>query len=1254
MSRFAVSQSVSRLLAIFVVLSVVLSAGAYAQTTSTTTTVGAKFSGNWVTSSTLGQPVAFTATVTTSDSGVPVTTGQVIFEDSNNGVVLGVANVNGSGQAVFTTALLVAGNQNIVAQYAGNSSYTPSTSSTLPFNVGQRPTSVASINFSDISERVGTGTTATVTVTDAATTGPVGTAGAGAPGSFALTAHSLQAAAMGHTATLLQDGTVLIVGGKVGDDAFNEMEVFTPSSDPLNNGAFGFYPLLLLTARGNHTATLVQNGTVLVAGGSDGTNALSSAEMIDPARQSVSLSGNLKTARYGHTATLLSNGLVLIAGGADSNGKPVTTLEVYNPGNQSFAAVAGSLAANRIGHTATLLADGQTILVVGGDVDSNGQPNGNATAELLAYNSSTNSWATLSQANLPAAISGHTATLLPDGTVVITGGLTGGLATNAVVLFQPPTDLTKLSASNFITLSSTLKAVRTNHTATLLDGGLVLIVGGSDGTTAYASAEIYTPSYDPQGPVLVTSTDTGAGTTDVVSSSPCTLTPTGNGAPTCTATITPVAVGTNPHIANSSYAGDNNHGASSGTASISVQPGTPVITPTGGTFVYNGQPRPGSGTATGYGGVTLSPAVTLTYSGTGGTTYGPTSIAPTNVGTYQVVANFAGNADYNPGCCFPQASLTITQAPLTITPNSFHKTYGTSYTFTGTEFTTSGLFGGDAVTSVSLSSLGAAATAQVAAYPITALAPAGTGLGNYSIGYVAGTMTLDKANQALLTVSGPASVTYGSAGTATTTGGGGTGAVTFSATGSGCAMSGGSLSEMTTVSVSNASGTCILTATKAADRNYNATTSAQYTVNLLKAALSVAVDAKSKVYGDPNPTLTGILSGAATNDGITASYSTVATQCAANSAVGQYDIIATLNDPNNRLSNNYTVTNTTAKLAITQAPLSVTVDSKSKVYGDPNPTFTGNGPVGLKCSDPVTASYSTTATQYGAFGKVSGSPYPITAALGDVSSKLSNYSVTNTPATLTITTKATSVTPNAAAKVYGSTDPTLTGTLTSFLPADGVTATYSRVAGETGGAYTISAVLSPAAVLSNYNVTYNTAQFTIAEVTVSAGSTSTSLTLSAGQQGSMQFIISSAAPVTSAITLACSGQPAGAQCVFSPASVNPANLPAKVTVTVTTTHLAIVGRNRQSGWPWMLAIFVPGLLLLPTNGSKHKRRNFWIAIGIVLLLTIAFVGCGGSPAGQSITNAQQSTPAGTYPVTVTASAGGVTQSAATFNLVVTP
>ena len=176
----------------------------------------------------------------------------------------------------------------------------------------------------------------------------------------------------------------------------------------------------------------------------------------------------------------------------------------------------------------------------------------------------------------------------------------------------------------------------------------------------------------------------------------------------------------------------------------------------------------------------------------------------------------------------------------------------------------------------------------------------------------------------------------------------------------------------------------------------------------------------------------------------------------------------------------YTVTTYTASGTITTLAASVTPNAASKVYGSADPTLTGTLS-GFLAGDDVTATYSRTAGQ-----TVLGWPYTISATLSPAS-VLSNYNITYNTASFTITTLAASVTPNAATKVYGSADPTLTGTLSGFLAGDDVTATYSRTAGETvlGGPYTVSATLSPASVLSNYNITYNTAGFTITALAAS-------------------------------------------------------------------------------------------------------------------------------------------------------------------------
>jgi hypothetical protein len=244
----------------------------------------------------------------------------------------------------------------------------------------------------------------------------------------------------------------------------------------------------------------------------------------------------------------------------------------------------------------------------------------------------------------------------------------------------------------------------------------------------------------------------------------------------------------------------------------------------------------------------------------------------------------------------------------------------------------------------------------------------------------------------------------------------------------------------------------------------------------------VTPDAASKIYGDADPALTGALSGFLAADGVTATYSRTTGETVLGSP---YTISATLSPAG--VLGNYSITYNTANFTITPKAASVTPDPATKVYGDADPSFTGTLS-GFLAADGVTATYGRTPGE-----TVLGSPYTISATLSPAG-VLSNYNITYNTAAFTITAKPASVTPNPATKVYGSADPAFTGTLSGFLAADGVTATYSRAAGETvlGSPYTISATLSPAGVLSNYSITYNTANFTItpkpASVTPNAAS----------------------------------------------------------------------------------------------------------------------------------------------------------------------
>ena len=116
-------------------------------------------------------------------------------------------------------------------------------------------------------------------------------------------------------------------------------------------------------ARSRHTATLLNNGKVLVAGGGGGSSCFASAELYDPATGTWSTTGSMNVARSGHTATLLNNGKVLVAGGTGGS-LPFASAELYDPATGTWSTT-GSMNVSRGHHTATLLNNGK-VLVAGG------------------------------------------------------------------------------------------------------------------------------------------------------------------------------------------------------------------------------------------------------------------------------------------------------------------------------------------------------------------------------------------------------------------------------------------------------------------------------------------------------------------------------------------------------------------------------------------------------------------------------------------------------------------------------------------------------------------------------------------------------------------------------------------------------------------------------------------------------------------------------------------------------------------------
>jgi N-acetylneuraminic acid mutarotase len=299
------------------------------------------------------------------------------------------------------------------------------------------------------------------------------------PASWTATGEMVEARTF-HTATQLLDGRVLVAGG-IGtqtSEFFANILASAEFYDPATGSWTATGPML--GVRTGHTATLLPDGGVLVAGGgssSDGDGGpLASAELYDPNTGTWTETATMLEARNGgHTATLLGNGKVLVTGGNGSSFDALASAELYDPSTGSWTA-AGDMLEARSGHRAMLLLDG-SVLVVGG---------GLASAEL--YDPTTGQWTATGATR--GVLVGNTATLLPDGRVLIAGGMAGTGASSSAEVYDPSTGQW--------TATEEMIEGRINHSATLLPGGTLLVAGGTDsmidGGVILTSAELYDPA----------------------------------------------------------------------------------------------------------------------------------------------------------------------------------------------------------------------------------------------------------------------------------------------------------------------------------------------------------------------------------------------------------------------------------------------------------------------------------------------------------------------------------------------------------------------------------------------------------------------------------------------------------------------------------------------------------------------------------------------------------------------------------------
>ena len=277
-----------------------------------------------------------------------------------------------------------------------------------------------------------------------------------------------------HTATLLGNGKVLIAGGFVSNGGgLSSAEVFDPTTNIFTSAQN------LSTPRASHTATLLPNGKILIAGGYNG-DYLNSSEIFDPTTNRFTSAGRMVTARSGHVATLLNNGRVLLAGGVGTGWTFLADAELYDPKTNTFTAT-GAMQAARESHTATLLNDGK-VLITGGHKGRRSAITIYTSAEI--YNPANGNFT--AAGNLTVKRHKHDATKLADGKVLIVGGSDerdgDGAYRNAEV-FNPANGSFTIVKNNMNTARYKLQG-----TAILLTNGKVLIAGGAN------RAEVFDPA----------------------------------------------------------------------------------------------------------------------------------------------------------------------------------------------------------------------------------------------------------------------------------------------------------------------------------------------------------------------------------------------------------------------------------------------------------------------------------------------------------------------------------------------------------------------------------------------------------------------------------------------------------------------------------------------------------------------------------------------------------------------------------------
>ncbi len=284
-----------------------------------------------------------------------------------------------------------------------------------------------------------------------------------------------------HQATLLDNGLVLVTGGvTTGNVPVASAELYDPLTGvwrTTRRPELGGGPLTMSTVRSSHGAVKLKDGRVLIVGGGGVSGSLAQCEIFDPATETFTPTGSLNLPREGRNSVLLSDGRVMVIAGRSSAAPccTVASTEIYNPATGTWSPAApvptsglGTISPGYTNQAIAVLPDGKVLMTGGYDGYSF-----NTASAVLRYDPGADAWQVMSP--MLTARNQHTATLLSDGRVLIVAGRVASSIGSffSTELYNPLTLPSGLSSSG-----NPLADSRADHTATLLPSGKVLIAGG--------------------------------------------------------------------------------------------------------------------------------------------------------------------------------------------------------------------------------------------------------------------------------------------------------------------------------------------------------------------------------------------------------------------------------------------------------------------------------------------------------------------------------------------------------------------------------------------------------------------------------------------------------------------------------------------------------------------------------------------------------------------------------------------------------